>query len=330
MPLVTVLIDTFNHEGFIERAVDSVLSQTFDMSQAEIIVVDDGSTDSTPAKLAQYGDKIHVLRKVNGGQASAFNLGIAEARGQYLAMLDGDDWWREDKLAKVIAVLDAEPEVGFVGHAIMETDAAGWERLVKPSPERVEFQLTTAAEVQRWLPHRCCMGTSRMAGRTALFRQVLPVPDALVVEADEHFFTLLPVLSKAVILPEPLCFYRLHGGNLYQFSGYDPKRSCKKAQVHDCLAETIPLWLTRLTVNEPVRAAILDPVMTTARRLHLAAFGGLPGAALGVEWHLLKQQAQAGDSGFWPVKLTMLVLAALLPAGWFYRVRGWWSCRPTA
>lgn len=323
-PLVTVLIDTFNHEGFIERAIQSVLDQTCDMSQVEVIVVDDGSTDATSAKLAAFGDKIQVLRKPNGGQASAFNHGIAQARGKYLATLDGDDWWREDKLAQVLAVMGADEEVGFVGHAIMETDGHGKERLVAPAG-RVEFRFDGAAGAGCFVKHRCFMGTSRMAGRTELFKRLLPVPEALVVEADEYFFTLAPALMKAVILPEPLCFYRLHGGNLYQFAGYDPKRLRTKSRVHSCLAETIPAWLDKLQVAPEARAVVLDPVMTEARRLKLAAFGGWPGSALGVEWHLWQQQRAAGEAGKLWVKLLMLCLAAVMPGAAFYRFRAWWG-----
>jgi len=90
-PLVSVLIDTYNHERFIEEAVNSVLAQDFPASDREILVVDDGSTDRTPEILRRFEPQIRVLRKPNGGQASAFNHGIPECRGEIVAFLDGDD-----------------------------------------------------------------------------------------------------------------------------------------------------------------------------------------------------------------------------------------------
>lgn len=323
-PLVTVLVDTYNHEHFIEKALDSVLEQDFDMSCVEIIVIDDGSTDETSARLARYSDRVHVVRKANGGQASAFNAGIPLARGEFIAFLDGDDWWRSEKLTKVVTLLQSRPDVGFVGSAIMETDGCEKERLVAPSA-REEFQLDSASGAALLMAHRCFMGTSRMAGRTALFRRLLPAPEELIVEADEHFFTLMPALAVAVILTEPLCFYRLHGGNLYQFSAYDPRRLRLKSNVHTCLARTIPEWLHKLDVPAAAQAVVLEPVVLDARRLHLAAYGGPPASALGVEWRILRHQAKGGHAGPRLTKWPMLVLAAVLPSRWFYRFRAWWS-----
>ena len=77
--LFSVLIDTCNHESFIEQAVRSVLDQDFSSAGYEIIVVDDGSTDRTASILRAFGPRIRVLHKQNGGQASAFNLGIPNA-----------------------------------------------------------------------------------------------------------------------------------------------------------------------------------------------------------------------------------------------------------
>jgi len=87
-PIVSVLIDTYNHERFIEEAVNSVLAQDFPASEREIVVVDDGSTDRTPDILRTFVSEIRVLTKANGGQASAFNCGIPECRGELIAFLE--------------------------------------------------------------------------------------------------------------------------------------------------------------------------------------------------------------------------------------------------
>ena len=76
-PFVSVLIDTYNHERFIEQAIVSVLEQDFPSSQMEIIVVDDGSTDRTAEIVRKFESRVRLLRKPNGGQASAFNTGIS-------------------------------------------------------------------------------------------------------------------------------------------------------------------------------------------------------------------------------------------------------------
>src|ERR1700751_6349756 len=120
-PRVSVLIDTYNHERFIEQAIQSVLSQDFPASEREILVVDDGSTDRTPEILARFAPQIRILRKPNGGQASAFNHGIPECLGEIIAFLDGDDWWRPEKLGRIANVISLNPSISVVGHGIQIT-----------------------------------------------------------------------------------------------------------------------------------------------------------------------------------------------------------------
>src|SRR5438876_2002514 len=129
-PFVSVLIDTYNHERFIEQAIVSVLEQDFPSSEREIVVVDDGSTDNTPTLVEKFRPQVRYLRKANGGQASAFNVGIPEARGEIVAFLDGDDWWAPAKLSEVVKALGRNPEVGLVGHGITE--------VFPDSPQRTE------------------------------------------------------------------------------------------------------------------------------------------------------------------------------------------------
>ena len=90
-PSVSVVVPAFNAAGFIGRALENVLNQTVPV--LEIIVVDDGSTDDTATVASRYGPLVRVARKSNAGPASARNLGASLARGEWLAMLDADDWW---------------------------------------------------------------------------------------------------------------------------------------------------------------------------------------------------------------------------------------------
>src|SRR5947208_1875820 len=132
-PFVSVLIDTCNHERFIEQAIVSALEQDFPSSEREILVVDDGSTDNTPALVEKFRPHVRYLRKANGGQASAFNAGIPEARGETIAFLDGDDWWAKDKLSTVLEAMAKNPEVGAVGHGYYEAHDHGRpQRMVVP------------------------------------------------------------------------------------------------------------------------------------------------------------------------------------------------------
>lgn len=110
--LITAIIPTYNRAAHLERSIGSVLAQR--RPCGELIVVDDGSTDQTPALLARLAKggsiPIRVLRQENRGAAAARNLGIRMARGSLLAFLDSDDWWLPSKLAVQAAAMEARPE----------------------------------------------------------------------------------------------------------------------------------------------------------------------------------------------------------------------------
>jgi glycosyltransferase involved in cell wall biosynthesis len=113
--LVSIIIPTYNRAHTIERAIDSVLSQ--DYPSIEILVVDDGSKDNTGDRILQrYPDKrrIRYIRQENGGVCSARNHGIREARGEFIAMLDSDDYWLPGKLRLQVSIMDAHPELSMV------------------------------------------------------------------------------------------------------------------------------------------------------------------------------------------------------------------------
>ena len=112
MPEVSVVIPTYNRAGLVGLAVESALAQTF--TDREIVVVDDGSTDGTAETLARFGTAIRVVRKENGGEASARNRGIREALGTWVAFLDSDDLWEPDALERLIAAAATHPGAGLV------------------------------------------------------------------------------------------------------------------------------------------------------------------------------------------------------------------------
>ncbi len=107
---ISVVIPTFDRAHTLPRALDSVLAQS--LPPEEIIVVDDGSSDETPQLLARY-PQITRLRQPNRGVSSARNLGIRQARGDWIALLDSDDEWLPDKLARQAALLRTAPELRF-------------------------------------------------------------------------------------------------------------------------------------------------------------------------------------------------------------------------
>lgn len=125
--MVSVVLPTYNRAYILDRAVKSVLMQTY--PYFELIIVDDGSTDQTQELVAGYQDEriIYLKMQENRGQARARNCGIGHARYDYIAFQDSDDIWNPEKLSKQVdAMLSAPPEVGFVYHKIRYNMGKGY------------------------------------------------------------------------------------------------------------------------------------------------------------------------------------------------------------
>jgi glycosyltransferase involved in cell wall biosynthesis len=120
---VSTIIPVYNAERTIAQAIDSALSQ--DYKGHEVIVVNDGSTDSTAAILNGYGDRIRIVSVPNGGPARARNVGVAESTGKYLAFLDADDMWLPHKLKTMIAVLEKNPSATLAFSEFSHIDKDG-------------------------------------------------------------------------------------------------------------------------------------------------------------------------------------------------------------
>lgn len=111
IPLISIIIPVYNGEYYIQAALDSIFAQ--DYKNHEIIVVDDGSTDSTLDILQKYPG-IRVLRQENMGPASARNLGISAAQGTMIAFLDSDDIWHPNKLSVQVLEMIEHPDIGYI------------------------------------------------------------------------------------------------------------------------------------------------------------------------------------------------------------------------
>ena len=125
-PLVSVVMSCFNAERWLREAIDSVLAQTF--RDFEFILVDDGSTDATPGIIKGYADvdsRVVVISKPNTGLADSLNVGIARARGSWIARMDADDVSEPTRLQRQVAHAAANPALGFIGTGLTEIDGAG-------------------------------------------------------------------------------------------------------------------------------------------------------------------------------------------------------------
>lgn len=134
LPLISVIIPTFNTVDFLQRAIESVLHQTY--SNFEILVIDDGSTDNTRLVL-QECKIIKYFYQENKGLSSARNKGIQKSKGEYLVFLDADDWLEEDALQQNFSVIKNKPGIAFV---------SGNYYLLRAKSNEVETIMTTVID----------------------------------------------------------------------------------------------------------------------------------------------------------------------------------------
>jgi len=115
-PLFSIAATTYNHAGYIKASLESVLKQT--IQDFEIIIVDDGSTDNTKSEILSIKDERikYVYQPPSGLPACARNRSIERARGRYIALLDGDDTWRPEKLERVLEVFKEYPKIDILCH----------------------------------------------------------------------------------------------------------------------------------------------------------------------------------------------------------------------
>lgn len=116
MPCVSVILPVYNGLPYLERAIESVLSQSF--GNFELLIIDDGSTDESAAVIAQFDDpRIRFFQQANRGLAATLNRAISLAQGKYIARQDQDDVCFPERFQKQVEFLDAHPEIGMVGTA---------------------------------------------------------------------------------------------------------------------------------------------------------------------------------------------------------------------
>ncbi len=110
--LISVIIPCYNREGFIGEAIQSVLNQR--CHPVEVVVVDDGSTDHSKKIIEQFGNPVRYVFQENRGPSSARNTGLRHVNGEFVGFLDADDLWPENRLVEDLAVMNRDPDLGFV------------------------------------------------------------------------------------------------------------------------------------------------------------------------------------------------------------------------
>lgn len=226
-PRVSVILVTYNHEAFIAQALDSVLSQSTDFPY-EIIITDDCSTDRTveivEAAAASAPDRIRLVRSAVNTNTNIVSMrAIDMAQGEFVALLDGDDFWTSpDKLSKQMTFLDEHPNCAMCFHDVIMVDSAG--RNIAPS-YRAKMR-GTIAEYDDIVRSNFIPGPSPMIRRSC----IAPQPSWLVdAEFGDWPLYLLAAERGAIgFLDEILAAHRIHADGYWNAMG-------EERQIEECV-----------------------------------------------------------------------------------------------
>lgn len=312
---VDVVVNNFNYGRFLPEAIESACAQTHD--KVRVIVVDDGSTDDSRELLHGYEDRVEVVLKENGGQASALNTGMERCEGDIVMFLDADDVLRPDAAARVAAVFAADEEVVKVQFRTDVIDAAGEPTgAIKPAPH-LPMPGGDVRQAELAYPYDLVwMATSANAFRAWALREILPIPEAeFRTCADWYLVHLTALLGPVVSLDEVGGSYRLHGANSYEPQGVGLDLDHLRETICFSLATSPPLLrlADRLQLPRPDR--ILSLADLANRMISLRLEPNLHPIAGDRAWQLVRDAARAArrrSNISTPMKLLFVAWFALM------------------
>lgn len=192
----SVIIPTYNRKPFLKKAIDSVLNQTH--SALELIVVDDGSTDSTEELVSSYDDdRVVYIRQSNHGVAHARNRGLEAAQYDNIAFLDSDDWWENDKLEKAADEMQKFPDI-----KIFHTEEV-WYRKGELLNQKKKHKKPSGDVYFNALP-LCCISISTAVVKKEVFDSVGMFDEDLEACEDYDFWLRASNKYEVKLIPEYL------------------------------------------------------------------------------------------------------------------------------
>ena len=221
-PLISVLIPTFNHASYLGEAIASVISQTY--SNWELIVIDNHSTDNTDQVLTQFAHPRMKILKVhnNGSIAMSRNTGFANAQGEWIAFLDSDDTWAENKLQECSEFLMSG--VDLIYHDLKVIEKSGQSQ----SKKAIKSRQVKRPVLLDLLLKGNTIATSSVILRQSLFKQVGGMSENPELHGTEDYNTWLKIselTENFKHIAMALGSYRLHNANISDIKEYSPPRA---------------------------------------------------------------------------------------------------------
>lgn len=215
-PLVSVIMPVYNSEKYIAEAIDSICSQS--LSEWELIIVNDGSTDQTQAIINGFSDpRIILVTQENAGEASARNTALTFVTGKYLAFLDADDILQPEALLRLSEFLTNSPEYGavYADGYIWNSHGETVGKLSDCRPDNYQGNILEPLVVSSIITAPCCF----MVCADLLVKHHLSFDEQLVIGPDWYFYINVARIAQIGYLPIIVCCYRIHGDNISTTSG---------------------------------------------------------------------------------------------------------------
>lgn len=198
-PLVTIVTPTYNQAEYLAQTIDSMLAQ--DYPHIEYLVLDDGSTDSTPEVLHKYDGRVRWERQQNMGQSRTLNKGWSQAKGEYIGYLSSDDLLLPNAVSRLVAELQARPDV-----AVVYCDF----HLIDEKGRRVGHVQSPNFERRQLVEELICHPGPGALFRRSVFEQVGGWNETLRKIPDFEFWLRVSRVGSFYRIPETLAEYRVH------------------------------------------------------------------------------------------------------------------------
>lgn len=213
---IDIVVTSHNYAPYLRAAIDSALAQTH--PDVRVVVVDDGSTDASPQIIDSYGDRVVPVIKPNGGQASAFNAGLAVCEGDVVMFLDADDVLKPTVAERVAGALREHPDAAKVQWRMELAAADGRPTGTTVPPAHLPLPSGDMRRAEATFPFDIpWMATSGNAFPARILRQLLPMPESEYrVNADWYLQHLAALFGPVVSIDEIGALRRVHGANAYE------------------------------------------------------------------------------------------------------------------
>jgi len=208
MPRVSVIIPTYNCGQYISQAIDSVLAQTY--RDLEILVVDDGSVDDTEAVVRRYAGQVTYWKTANRGPAAARNWGLQACTGEFVALLDADDWWEPDKLQLQMPEFDQDQEVGL---AFSDLRVFYDDGTLLPSFLSSRPLASSGSVFDQYIQSHFILPSTVVMRRSCL-EAIGRFDESLPSDEDTEFWFRFCYRWKVALVPKPLVSRRQRAGSL--------------------------------------------------------------------------------------------------------------------